>query len=780
MHLPLPSACLLLCAGLNAQTASKPVYAPLPGETAPAFQWSAPGDPYLQQLRQTCELERLRKARDLETVKAVCAWVHGLWQHNGSNEPTSPDPLTIITEAKAGKRFRCVEYGIVVKGCLEALGIPARVLSLKTADVETREMGAGHVVAEAYLRDRKAWMMIDGQFGAMPMLKGDPLSALALQQALGDPELAFEGLERKGWDAYKAWIAPYLYFFDVAHDNRGFTWDKLKGRIQLAPTGVAAPKVFQRVMPFEAQVVRTPDHFYPTPEVWFSREALIQDARHLARTLEEAHPDPYTAFGGRIAFHRAFQERLRAIPEQGLTTKGFYDLFAPFVARLEDMHTGLRRPEGTSGVSSSGLPFRFKVVGPDLVVMESGLGAELLGARLEGLEGRAMPALRTRLREVVGCENTSHESFNLVWRFQSGLGLEELLPGWKIGQPVSVQFRLPDGTLRTEAITPADLPPAPHRPATRVQGLPDLSKTSLGWSFLDAEGRSAYLAVTDCVSYRENVDLYLKLGGKVGRERLESIFKNRYERMPKDDAELKASFPSALDTFVALARAMKIKGTQRLVVDLRENGGGNSLVAKLLVYVLQGPEGLAKLKGGYSIVHYSQTLLDHHGDRFRNATDAGLKLELGDYNFSSERSFQKGSADPEAWKKAFQDVPAMVEDFKAPKLAAIYCPPTLAVLSSARTGSSGFDTLLAMQRIGATSFGTASSQAPNCFIDAVRFTLPCTGLTGNVAFKAQYTFPDDPVKGRMLPCDVPLTFDRLKALAFDPNAEILMALEATR
>lgn len=51
------------------------------------------------------------------------------------------------------KRFRCVEYSIVAAGALNALGIPARTVGLRTKYVETELWSAGHVVAEAYLKD---------------------------------------------------------------------------------------------------------------------------------------------------------------------------------------------------------------------------------------------------------------------------------------------------------------------------------------------------------------------------------------------------------------------------------------------------------------------------------------------------------------------------------------------------------------------------------------------------------------------------------------------------
>lgn len=234
-------------------------------ESGPAFIWDAADDPYLAELRATWLLERFRGPTDLDTVRAVNGWVSSLWQHDGESVPKQSDPASILAEVRQGARFRCVEYAIVVKGCLSALGIPTRVLGLMTSDVETRRSGAGHVVAEAYLRDRRAWVMVDGQWNAMPFLRGAPLSAVGLQEALATSpaDVTFEGLPVSRWRSYQAWVAPYLFYFSAPRDNRTSGVDRASGRIILVPAGANAPRVFQRQVAFEATTVRSVESIYP-------------------------------------------------------------------------------------------------------------------------------------------------------------------------------------------------------------------------------------------------------------------------------------------------------------------------------------------------------------------------------------------------------------------------------------------------------------------------------------------------------------------------------------
>ncbi|HEX8328078.1 MAG TPA: transglutaminase-like domain-containing protein [Hymenobacter sp.] len=210
---------------------------------------------YLQRLLANYPLQRLIANAKTDTDKAltVLHWVHQQWQHNGNNEPRKNDAISILEEAKEGKLFRCVEYGIVATACLNAVGLKARVLALKTKDVETRASGAGHVLLEVYLNDLGKWAMLDGQWDAMPMRKGVPLNAVEFQQAVSRhyDEVAIASLSKVSKPYYVNWIYPYLYYFDVKFDNRenvGGERHRVDGKstLMLVPAGAKNPTVFQR------------------------------------------------------------------------------------------------------------------------------------------------------------------------------------------------------------------------------------------------------------------------------------------------------------------------------------------------------------------------------------------------------------------------------------------------------------------------------------------------------------------------------------------------------
>ena len=234
------------------------------------FIWNNFDNPYLVQLREEFKLEKIVEKcnSDFDKAKEITNWVHNLWKHDGYNEPIKNDPISILREVSEGKRFRCVEYGIVISGCLNALGIHARELALKTEDVETREFGAGHVVLEAYIEDYKKWVFIDGQFNLIPVINGIPLNALEFQRAILDNNrdldiLTYDDINK---DEYFKWIKDYLFYLDVRLDNR-MESDAVHS-LMLVPLGANNPKIFQRTRTLKNYIyTNSAKAFYPTPIV---------------------------------------------------------------------------------------------------------------------------------------------------------------------------------------------------------------------------------------------------------------------------------------------------------------------------------------------------------------------------------------------------------------------------------------------------------------------------------------------------------------------------------
>lgn len=238
------------------------------GTSSVSLLFSPASNTYLTKLRNQFRLEEIvaGKTTDADRLVAVATWVSKLWDHNGWNEPSQRDPISIIEEAQAGKSFRCVEYAIVLAGTLTALGYPSRTLGLMTQDVETRKYGAGHLVVEAFLPEQNTWAMVDGQFGALATVNGAPASAAVYAEALhSDPDSAsgLSGLEFNP-KRYKKWIKPYLYYLSAKLDNR---YDEEPGpdnSICLGPLQAPNPKSFQGINSLNYKIyTHLMDDFYP-------------------------------------------------------------------------------------------------------------------------------------------------------------------------------------------------------------------------------------------------------------------------------------------------------------------------------------------------------------------------------------------------------------------------------------------------------------------------------------------------------------------------------------
>jgi len=252
---------------------------------------------YFMQLRELCDLDKLVVdcKNDIEKILVVCNWVHHLWEHDSDNVPSASDPLSIVQEVMTNKKqFRCVEYSIVLAGCLNALGICSRVLGLKTSDVETREYGAGHRIVEAYIPSLSKWIMIDPQANVLPVSNGIPLHAVELQDALVgkgiqsyfgwqrvqlwsiDKEICdiksdkhvYHAVSSKYFKEYINFIGQYLYYFDTVLDNSNFEVGVSNdaSKVMLVPLGAKFPTVFQGKYPINnMHYTHSVACFYPDP-----------------------------------------------------------------------------------------------------------------------------------------------------------------------------------------------------------------------------------------------------------------------------------------------------------------------------------------------------------------------------------------------------------------------------------------------------------------------------------------------------------------------------------
>ena len=516
----------------------------------------------------------------------------------------------------------------------------------------------------------------------------------------------------------------------------------------------------------------------------FTQQELMQDARQLASILEQSHPDPYINGGGKIAFQRRLQSLLEEIPAAGMTTERFHRLLLPFVAALRDGHTALLTPQ-TSSPPRPGLPLRFKIIDESLAVTGDVRknDTNLRGAILLGVEGVPLRELVQRQNNLRGIENVYGTLALLSRSLSTERGLQNLLPEKTDPVKTRLTLRLTGGETRDFLFEHGESTDDPLARASSKVLLPDMSQADVAWIFLDKNGKTALLKIDDMSTYREACEDWIASGMSEGLEMARAAYqKFNGQAAPEQVADILAGIPSATDVFTDLVVAMKRAGTTRLIVDLRENTGGNDLMVKTLLYFLFGRESMVSYDKGFQISRYSELYFQVYA----NASLAEINrnravpLEVGEYDFSGEQARSKGINHAELLKAAGENLkgtPAFYSVFSQGLYENFYRPPQLVALSSTWTYSSGFTMLAALEELGATVVGTPSAHAGNNFGDSLLFQLTNTQLRGAVSFKQNVTFPDDPDKGRCLRPDVMLTHEKWASLNFDPNAEVLLAFE---
>ncbi|WP_231403233.1 transglutaminase-like domain-containing protein [Hymenobacter guriensis] len=214
-----------------------------------AFQYSSPNTDYLIQFREMYGLDEAIQGADtdLERVQALSKWVHNRLEHDGRQDLQTRDAFAILRAAMLGKSVQCVEFGAVLTTALNAVGIPARPLYLKAPDADTRASAGGHALTEAWLPDQGKWIMVDSQFDIVPLLSGQPVNAVELQQALATtPKLLSISTSTEATSkSYFRWLKPYLYYFDTVLDNRFGVKTATTG-LMLLPEGAKKLLSFQR------------------------------------------------------------------------------------------------------------------------------------------------------------------------------------------------------------------------------------------------------------------------------------------------------------------------------------------------------------------------------------------------------------------------------------------------------------------------------------------------------------------------------------------------------
>lgn len=521
--------------------------------------------------------------------------------------------------------------------------------------------------------------------------------------------------------------------------------------------------------------------FY-APAQLIPKDSLIQDSRQLLSIIENSHPDPYINGGGKIAFHRRFHSLISNIPNRGITKPEYYNLLLPFLSQIGDSHTGLLPLEQQN--SEPGLPFKFKVVEDDFYI-ESVPSKEykyLLGSRLISIQNIPLSELLIRQNNFRGAENKyTLKALLIFMSFKTKAGLSRLIPEWNINQPLRIEFASKKNkTSKIDFIIPYNSSEQLVQPS-KIK-LPDVSVQDFNYSFTNSSKETAILKIKDMSAYREGFENLKNSGYKQVVQLAESTYRKMHkDEPPKDWDELMKSIPSFTELCINLIDELKKADTKNLIIDIRQNTGGNSVMREILIYMLYGKQALLKLDNGYSIPKYSELFFQNYSSVSLEEINKEIEHELSinDYSFHKERNYyEKISSKGIGANIQFKSMPTFNNVFNQSN----YDEPSLQfeniyTICDPFTYSSGFNLLTALYDNGSKIVGTPSGQSANNFGDALMYQLKHTHIKGFVSYKQILTYPYNLQKGKCFTPDYLLTKEIYTQFDYDPNAEILYSIE---
>lgn len=216
-----------------------------------------------------------------------------------------------------------------------------------------------------------------------------------------------------------------------------------------------------------------------------TKKQLTEDSRQLLNYIESIHPDPYIYSGGKVEFHRRFQEILGQIPENGLTKDEYIGLIRPFIASISDAHTRISSAYDYDRDNPGGLPFTFGSVEKTIYVdkVYSREHRHLLGAKLESVEGIPIREIMDRLYCLQGIENDYHCILILKTYLRIRPYLSMLVPEWEDKSSLKAGFTLKDGRKETISVSTSSKAGKKSFCHETEVNTPDVSKGFFNYAF---------------------------------------------------------------------------------------------------------------------------------------------------------------------------------------------------------------------------------------------------------------------------------------------------------
>jgi len=506
-----------------------------------------------------------------------------------------------------------------------------------------------------------------------------------------------------------------------------------------------------------------------------NRDTLVSDFKYFISVIEETHPDPYSAYGGRVYFKKGAFDVETKLKNNDYTQDEFVSMISEFISTLGDSHTGMRVARPKNDPNALKLPISLSTSTDNLFITALPKDYEhLLGSRLVSLNNIPLKDLLEKAGEINPTENYYGKCHYFRRRISDYLYASKLIPNIEL--ETTIELKTISGEIKK--ISLSYLTPEEYKEVKFVEtdSWNEISDDYISYQFVDKKKETMHLRMTSVMA--RGAFIIMDEGGFSNFEMyIDYFYKTimKCER-PKDKAEAINKMPSFIEIFYNMLVSMKKNNSKNLIIDLRDNTGGYTSITRPSLYQMFGDRYLETdmSTNSYRLISplYMKkigTTLDEYNKK--NASN----FEFGDYVFR-EKSSNKQTI--ELRRKRFIEGKSNLSPFvKENDGKPLYEPKNIYVLTNDRTFSAAFHYAYYLWKMGATVVGVPSCQAPNTYMETTPFTLPLTDLSGSISNSLQEFLPSTHRCAKTFYPEHMMNWDDYKKYNFDKHSEIKYVLD---
>jgi hypothetical protein len=499
------------------------------------------------------------------------------------------------------------------------------------------------------------------------------------------------------------------------------------------------------------------------------KDSLLVDFKQLVNYLTETHPEPFSAYGGKVLFYKTVFDIERQLSQTAYTKEQYTEIISQFLADLHDGHTMIYQ---SVNPHNSYLPINLRVFSDGLFISAIfNDKKEYLGSKLISINGVPVDDVCDKLTRFYPCEN-KYAAYTLLTQYNIVAWLKEIMPG--ISDRITLSLLTPQNETKDIAIPIVDYETANKMSAEGVERPGSTKEDYLYYKYVDKQ--VMYLKLLSVMG-REPFQA-MKQGGWDFEEQLKDFYRWPLEKdMPKDIDEAINSLPCYSGIFRNMLEEMKKQQTPYLVIDLRANQGGWTPMTLPTIYMLYGDEYLNKDMGTYfwriiSPLYMKKIAMTLEDFNRQNNTN----YQYGDYTFAATEKDDRSIEEKRQsfTQNALGESKLHIADLNGKP---VYTPKKIYVLINAHTFSAAFHYTFYLWKMGATVVGVPAMQAPNTFMEQTEFELPFTHLKGSISNSAQYFLPSNDPKATTFYPDMILKYEDYVRYNFHVNTELLWVLD---